>query len=583
MGTTALYVPDVQTVCPETPYEHLGVPVGTEITQQLKDFWDKIITRFRRIADLWLRFFLSLKGRVLIANSLMMSIPRYAMRFLELPTETKKILAAEYHRMVWDDKSAGQISILHACCEPTEGGIGCMDLQCIEGASVISAVTRALLHPQLPWVPILTDVLIRCGPQGRRLPFSEPITNPWAQHLGPQHNVPQGAGHIWRSWWKLLRDENNGVFIRSPPSSIDQVLSTPLWFHPRMGDGRRWNSAIWKELWHLGVRVLGDVWDPITDSPLLPRGNRWTGSKRLTAIRVLQRTVQDIPAEWKLLATTRPTWTEGQPPRDELMSLLKKPLRDLSYAQAYKLLLKRRLQGKNFNELIEPHLIKYRELCRQEISAPKLWSKVRFQFGLPKAGDLLWRFFHQKVRTGEDLTWVEADRQVCPLHQVPLSHEHIWLQCSVALSVWEEFEEIWQHAAHAPPPRTPQSMVELMVMMADSPGFSGIDKRRWLILFQGAVWTIWKAYLTHSFAQPVQHWAPIVAKRCYREYVNRRVLTDRILCITERYQSRDYTGQIFQDLWGEDPKALKIRQGPLCIRRGHPADGNEGALPANSQ
>lgn len=49
--------------------------------------------------------YLSLEGRVLIANTLMMSIPRYALRFLSLPPSVKRELNKEYFRMVWDDKA----------------------------------------------------------------------------------------------------------------------------------------------------------------------------------------------------------------------------------------------------------------------------------------------------------------------------------------------------------------------------------------------------------------------------------------------------------------------------------------------
>jgi hypothetical protein len=53
-----------------------------DIERHLKDYWDRMVERVIRIGSMWRRFHLSLKGRVLIANTQMMSIPRYALRFL---------------------------------------------------------------------------------------------------------------------------------------------------------------------------------------------------------------------------------------------------------------------------------------------------------------------------------------------------------------------------------------------------------------------------------------------------------------------------------------------------------------------
>lgn len=158
-----------------------------DISKQTEDYWEGILNKFRTIADQWAKYHLSMKGRVLIANSLMLSIPRYAMNFIELTSATKQKLEKEYYRLIWDEKKAGIVKDLQACMPKTSGGIGCLDLESVANASVIKAIARASTHPELPWVKIVNDLLIR----GAGISTStEPITYPWLQWLSSTVTLP---------------------------------------------------------------------------------------------------------------------------------------------------------------------------------------------------------------------------------------------------------------------------------------------------------------------------------------------------------------------------------------------------------
>ena len=95
---------------------------------------------------------MSTKGRVLIANSLMMSIPRYALKFLPMNASVKTRLEKAYFKLIWEGKKglAGMnIGALEACLPINEGGLGCQNLDSIIEASTISAVTRYTSYPNL--------------------------------------------------------------------------------------------------------------------------------------------------------------------------------------------------------------------------------------------------------------------------------------------------------------------------------------------------------------------------------------------------------------------------------------------------
>ena len=147
----------VQSVDEEHPYKHLGIPVGVKLESALRDHWSCMVQKVRKIADIWSRFHLSMKGRVLIANSLIMSLPRYAMRFLPMPTRVREDIQKEYYRLIWDMKPRKVLRDLHACHPASEGGVGAFDLKSISTGSVIDMVARSMQFPQLPWVELAKE------------------------------------------------------------------------------------------------------------------------------------------------------------------------------------------------------------------------------------------------------------------------------------------------------------------------------------------------------------------------------------------------------------------------------------------
>ena len=63
---------------------------------------------------------------------------------------------------------------------------------------------------------------------------------------------------------------------------------------------------------------------------------------------------------------------------------------------------------------------------------------------------------------------------------------------------------------------------------------------------------------------------PEAALGYYREMMKTRILSDRVLCMHERYRSSDYDLQKFEDLWGEHPHSVRILRGPRCLSRPKP-------------
>ena len=93
-------VPEARIVCPKNPYFHLRVSVETDTIKQIQDFWETTLTKFRRIAGQWNKCHLFMKNRIMIATSLMYSISRYVINFINIPFDIKKTLEKKYYKLI---------------------------------------------------------------------------------------------------------------------------------------------------------------------------------------------------------------------------------------------------------------------------------------------------------------------------------------------------------------------------------------------------------------------------------------------------------------------------------------------------
>lgn len=247
IGDPGISLPSVRIVSLEQSYKHLGIPVGVNPTNHLQDFWDEMVEKFRKTVSSWRKYHLSLKGRCLVANSLLMSIPRYAVRFLDLPQGVKGELDREYYRMIWDGQTRGTISNIHACAPVAEGGCGAFNLQTIADASAVNTVVRSLRYPKLPWVRLLTEVSVDAT--GARSILRDAVTSPWLQWLGHRTRIrhPPETKGLYERWRRLNGAEFQEVLSGSAPhrrymtswiptAGIIRLLEPPIAVQGR-GDG----------------------------------------------------------------------------------------------------------------------------------------------------------------------------------------------------------------------------------------------------------------------------------------------------------------------------------------------------------
>ena len=80
------------------------------------------------------------------------------------------------------------------------------------------------------------------------------------------------------------------------------------------------------------------------------------------------------------------------------------------------------------------------------------------------------------------------DLQRCPIHRVDLTHQHIWIECTVVEAVWDEFLLTWKSLGGTEVPVV-RSIAELIafIVISLSQVPKGPQRKRWQVLFQGVV------------------------------------------------------------------------------------------------
>ncbi|SNX84637.1 related to Retrovirus-related POL polyprotein [Melanopsichium pennsylvanicum] len=449
-------IPEVSYVSPENPYLHLGVPMGTDINAQVQTIWDDMKLNMENIASRWSKAHLSLKGRVLIANSLMYSLPRYHLKFVPISSQMINTFVKIYYDFIWDQKSHQKLNDLHAILPTEKGGIGSVDLHSVIDVLCVELVAKLESRIDLPWVQIQRRLLARLHTrtQGEILSV---ITKPWVQRVLSrplkESELPSCIQHFWHKWIRIFQNSANNIILQ-PPASKDDVLAINFWYHPELkilpGQGaRRFSNATFRFLAEAGITKIGDIWDP--DSAQVKIPNNMPQTRRQAMKAAVTNLLRDLPLSWQNMLNTTPLGhtTEFS---DEICIRLRKPNGEFwltpiwktSFKAIYRRMIDLKTEGISYDHQIVPLLQIYNAHTGKKGDTKMIWRSARNNFLTPKQGNLLWRFLRQKVLVGQDLHWLDREDQECPSCHVLSSVEHLWISCPTAQQIWDLVRTTWE-------------------------------------------------------------------------------------------------------------------------------------------
>ncbi|KAJ1597549.1 hypothetical protein NDA14_003562 [Ustilago hordei] len=403
----AIAIPEVTYVTPENPYLHLGVPMGTDITAQVQTLWEDVRMNFENIANKWSGAHLSLKGRVMVANSLMLSLPRYHLKFVPISTQMLKKLVKIYYDFIWVHKVHQKLHDSHALLPPEKGGIGSFDLASVVTALSVEMISKLEYRGDLPWVQIQCRLLKNLHTRTRG-EISSVITRPWIQKISSRElredELPSCVRHLWLHWRRALNADSDTILL-CPPATKQDVLNTNFWYHKDLktlpGQGaRRFSNSTYRFLAENDVTTIGDIWDADTQEVIFP-ATLPTSQKRAMKQAVMTL-IRDLPASWlQLLEGNLPgtTPSNGHLCLTVVRNNLKKviPLEVVGFRLIYRQLVLKKIANVNYDHRVQPILQAYQRHTGRPGSLEMIWRAARQEFLTPKQGDLLWRLLHDKV------------------------------------------------------------------------------------------------------------------------------------------------------------------------------------------
>ncbi|CAN1824009.1 Putative ribonuclease H protein At1g65750 [Linum perenne] len=142
---------------------YLGVPVIHGRVR--KDTFSYIIERIDKKLDGWKRNTLSLAGRVTLAQSVLNSLPSYAMQTAALPASILNAIDCRIRRFVWggsnDQRKIHLVSWDVICRPKSQGGLGLRKASELNGAFNMKLGWQLLKYPDKLWVRVLTSKYLK--------------------------------------------------------------------------------------------------------------------------------------------------------------------------------------------------------------------------------------------------------------------------------------------------------------------------------------------------------------------------------------------------------------------------------------
>ena len=254
-------------------YKHLNIPVKVRIERSLKKFWKATLTKIKNTVIIWSNFRLFMKERVLTINACVMSLLRYALRFLEISIEIKTELKTKYYRMIWNNKMRDIIWNSHLCSSRDRERIENINLKCVIKTNVIFQIIKSMKYPETPFARLIKKILIIYGRSKQRKYIIKAISNLWIQIYSTQwDHLFKSLKYIWLRWRKIKGDDE--IIIIQLSQSTENLLVINIWYHSNMrtnggitnsGDAKKFNEIYWRDLWNKDVRVLEQIWDFVSE------------------------------------------------------------------------------------------------------------------------------------------------------------------------------------------------------------------------------------------------------------------------------------------------------------------------------
>lgn len=275
---------------------YLGYPFGLHIPQKEKD--GKMLSQIRKHLSKWSNHPLSLVGRIMVSNQVILSSIWYLASGTDLTGNALKVAKATVRNYIWSGKrescARAKVKWDTAVLPIVRGGIKIIDPQWQASALLIKLLTRGLSVGYEPWKTLVRYRVAQTR-QSRRGKW--PAHANWIMNT---RNIAKQGSSMWqgvmRAWQTIQsgleqQDPNTWAEIRRQPLFGNRLLTNDMGV--QWGTESRSNLVLWMER---GIKSLqdiattrGDRWRPFAEQPKIRRSH--------TTPPIYDKLVRNIPWE----------------------------------------------------------------------------------------------------------------------------------------------------------------------------------------------------------------------------------------------------------------------------------------------
>lgn len=257
---------------------YLGYPFGLNIPQREKD--GKMLGQIRKHLSKWANKPLSLAGRIMIANQVVLSSIWYFASCTDYSGKALKLAKATVRNYIWSgrEESCARAKVKWdiAVLPIVRGGIKILDPQWQASALLIKLLTRGLSVGYEPWKTLIRFRVAQTQ-QSRRGKW--PPSSNWIMN---SRNLVKTGSTIWQGVLKAWQIVQSGI-EQQDPTTWDEIIRQPLFGNRLLtneqgvqwGTGSRTNMKLWADR---NIRAIRDIikedgigWKPFEEQEGLQR------------------------------------------------------------------------------------------------------------------------------------------------------------------------------------------------------------------------------------------------------------------------------------------------------------------------
>ena len=287
--------------------KYLGYPFGLQITQEEKD--NKMLSQVRKHLQCWAGNKLSLAGRIMIANHVILSSIWYFASCMNFSNQALNLVRATVRNYIWSGKRAtntrARVKWATAVLPIVRGGVKILDPLCQTSALLVKLLIRGMSVGYEPW-KALVRYRVQQTQQSRRGKWSS--NSNWIMN---DRQIAKQGSVMWQGIMRAWNSIQSGI-EQQDPTTWAEIMRQPLYGNKLLTNelGIQWgteprSNMIW---WPgKGLRTLKDIANR--------EGRGWKAFQDLQGFRrtrvapnLYNRLINNIPWE----ATPRPPITIGQ-------------------------------------------------------------------------------------------------------------------------------------------------------------------------------------------------------------------------------------------------------------------------------